>query len=65
MTGALSFFASRLIGRLRQRGILVGAAGACGGTLEIRSPLCFTKENAYIFITPCEDAARDFPGVTM
>jgi 4-aminobutyrate aminotransferase-like enzyme len=55
--------ASLLINRLRHRGILIGAAGRYGNTLKIRPPLCFTKGNAYTFITACDEVLREIcPG---
>ncbi|MFQ3453164.1 aspartate aminotransferase family protein [Bradyrhizobium sp. UFLA01-814] len=51
--------ASLLINRLRQRGILVGAAGPFGNTLKIRPPLCFGKDHADIFITACDEELRE------
>lgn len=41
---------SDLINRLRQHGVLIGAAGKDGCTLKIRPPLCFTTEQADLFI---------------
>ncbi|WP_448955193.1 aspartate aminotransferase family protein [Labrys neptuniae] len=46
--------ASALINGLRERGILIGAAGAYGNTLKIRPPLCFGKEHADVFIEQCD-----------
>lgn len=37
--------ATRLINALKQRGVLIGAAGQAGNTLKIRPPLCFTSEH--------------------
>ncbi len=51
--------ASLLINSLRQRGILIGAAGAYGNTLKIRPPLCFTREHADIFVTACDEVLRE------
>ena len=51
--------ASLLINRLRDRGILIGAAGRYGSTLKIRPPLCFTKENVDIFVTACDEVLRE------
>ncbi|MGF6426625.1 MULTISPECIES: aspartate aminotransferase family protein [Bradyrhizobium] len=51
--------ASLLINRLRQRGILIGAAGPFGNTLKIRPPLCFGKDHADIFITACDEELRE------
>lgn len=50
--------ASLLINRLRERGILIGAAGPFGSTLKIRPPLCFGKEHADMFITACDEELR-------
>jgi 4-aminobutyrate aminotransferase-like enzyme len=50
--------ASDLINGLRRRGILVGAAGRYGNTLKIRPPLCFTKDNADLFIIACDEVLR-------
>ncbi len=35
-----------VINGLRDRGVLIGAAGLHGNTLKIRPPLCFSRENA-------------------
>jgi len=51
--------ASELINRLRRRGILIGAAGRYGNTLKIRPPLCFTKANADMFITACDEVLHE------
>jgi len=51
--------ANELINRLRHRGILVGAAGPFGNTLKIRPPLCFTKDNADMFIAACDEVLRE------
>ena len=51
--------ASQLINRLRHRGILIGAAGPYGNTLKIRPPLCFTKDNADMFIAACDEVLRE------
>jgi 4-aminobutyrate aminotransferase-like enzyme len=51
--------ASQLINRLRHRGILIGAAGRWGNTLKIRPPLCFTKDNADMFIAACDEVLRE------
>jgi len=37
--------ASGVINGLRERGVLIGAAGAYGNVLKIRPPLCFTREH--------------------
>jgi 4-aminobutyrate aminotransferase-like enzyme len=42
--------ASLVINRLKQNGILIGAAGKYGATLKIRPPLCFSQENADLFV---------------
>jgi 4-aminobutyrate aminotransferase-like enzyme len=51
--------ANELINRLRHRGILIGAAGPFGNTLKIRPPLCFTKDNADMFIAACDEVLRE------
>jgi 4-aminobutyrate aminotransferase-like enzyme len=51
--------ASLLINQLRQRGILVGAAGPYGNTLKIRPPLCFAKDHADTFVTACDEVLRE------
>lgn len=48
--------ASAVINGLRDRGILIGAAGAFGNTLKIRPPLCFSRENADMVVAACDDA---------
>ncbi len=42
--------AGLVINGMKQRGILIGAAGLYGNTLKIRPPLCFSRENADFFI---------------
>jgi 4-aminobutyrate aminotransferase-like enzyme len=51
--------ASQVINRLRDRGILIGAAGPFGNTLKIRPPLCFTKDNADIVVAACDQVLRE------
>jgi 4-aminobutyrate aminotransferase-like enzyme len=46
--------ATSLIEGLRERGILVGAAGPYGNVLKIRPPLCFSLANADQFIGACD-----------
>jgi 4-aminobutyrate aminotransferase-like enzyme len=46
--------ATSLIEGLRERGILVGAAGPYGHVLKIRPPLCFSLANADQFIDACD-----------
>ncbi|MEO6382174.1 MAG: hypothetical protein ABIO35_09290 [Nitrobacter sp.] len=50
---------SQIINQLRQGGILIGVAGPYGSTLKIRPPLCFSKENADMFVTACEDVLQE------
>jgi 4-aminobutyrate aminotransferase-like enzyme len=42
--------ATFVINALKERGILIGAAGLTGSTLKIRPPLCFSRDNADFFI---------------
>jgi 4-aminobutyrate aminotransferase-like enzyme len=46
--------ATALINGMRERGILVGAAGAYGNTLKIRPPLCFSRQNADMLVEACD-----------
>lgn len=41
--------ATNVINKLKQNGILIGAAGKYGATLKIRPPLCFSDEDADLF----------------
>jgi 4-aminobutyrate aminotransferase-like enzyme len=41
----------------------VGAAGPYGNTLKIRPPLCFTKENADMFIAASDEVLREICAV--
>jgi 4-aminobutyrate aminotransferase-like enzyme len=42
--------ATFVINALKERGILIGAAGLTGSTLKIRPPLCFSRDNADFFL---------------
>jgi len=48
--------ATRLINELRKNGVLLGAAGRSGNILKVRPPLCFTRENADLFVDRLESA---------
>lgn len=37
--------ATQVVNRMRQSGVLIGAAGALGNTLKIRPPLCFAPDH--------------------
>ncbi|MBR9885055.1 MAG: aminotransferase class III-fold pyridoxal phosphate-dependent enzyme [Oceanospirillales bacterium] len=41
-----SVLCSRIVNGLRQRGVLIGAAGRYGNVLKIRPPLCFNHDHA-------------------
>jgi 4-aminobutyrate aminotransferase-like enzyme len=47
--------AKGLINRLRERGILIGAAGQYGNVLKIRPPLCVTTEHADLLVDAMEE----------
>lgn len=51
--------ATALINGLRDRGILIGAAGALGSTLKIRPPLCFTKQHAALLVEAIDGALKN------
>lgn len=42
--------ASHVINALKERGVLIGAAGAYGNVLKVRPPLCFSRDNADFFL---------------
>jgi 4-aminobutyrate aminotransferase-like enzyme len=48
--------ASDLINALRQRRVLIGAAGRSGDVLKIRPPLCFSTAQADLLIAALDDA---------
>jgi 4-aminobutyrate aminotransferase-like enzyme len=50
--------ATALINGLRQRGILIGAAGKFGNILKIRPPLCVTTEHADRLVDSMEELLR-------
>jgi 4-aminobutyrate aminotransferase-like enzyme len=50
--------ASRLVNQLRDRHILVGAAGPYGNTIKIRPPLCLTIADAEAFVRACDEILR-------
>jgi 4-aminobutyrate aminotransferase-like enzyme len=54
--------AARFIEGLRDRNILVGAAGPFGTTIKIRPPLCFTSEHADMFIDACDAVLHELCG---
>ena len=47
------------VGQLVFSGILIGAAGPYGNTLKIRPPLCFTRDNADMFIAASDEVLRE------
>ncbi len=51
--------ATALINGLRQRGILIGAAGKYGNILKIRPPLCVTTEHADRLVDTIEELLQD------
>ncbi|WP_418885004.1 aspartate aminotransferase family protein [Aurantimonas endophytica] len=53
--------ARRAINGLRDRGILIGAAGPFGNTLKIRPPLPFSRENADFFVDALDDFLASEP----
>jgi 4-aminobutyrate aminotransferase-like enzyme len=50
--------ASAVINGMRDRGVLIGAAGPFGNVLKIRPPLCFSRENVDVTVEACEAALR-------
>jgi 4-aminobutyrate aminotransferase-like enzyme/Ser/Thr protein kinase RdoA (MazF antagonist) len=47
--------ASRIVNRLRERGILTGTDGPHHNVIKLRPPLCFTKEDADRFIEALDE----------
>ncbi|MFC5068934.1 aspartate aminotransferase family protein [Flaviflagellibacter deserti] len=47
--------ATFVINGMKERGVLIGAAGFYGNTLKIRPPLCFSRENADLFFDVLTD----------
>ena len=47
--------ASRVVNKLRERGILTGTDGPHHNVIKLRPPLCFTKEDADRFVAVLED----------
>jgi 4-aminobutyrate aminotransferase-like enzyme len=39
-----------VINELKERGVLISAAGAYGNVLKVRPPLCFSRDNADLFL---------------
>lgn len=42
--------ASAVINAMKEEGVLIGAAGSHGNTLKVRPPLCFSRDNADLFL---------------
>lgn len=50
---------AKLVNVLREKQILIGAAGPRGNCLKIRPPLCFSKENGEMFLARFEEALSE------
>jgi 4-aminobutyrate aminotransferase-like enzyme len=48
--------AASVINALRERRVLIGAAGKFGNTLKIRPPLCFSAADADVLVSALDDA---------
>ena len=53
--------AAEVIDALRQRRVLIGAAGRSGGVLKVRPPLCFSTADADLLIGALEGALNASP----
>jgi 4-aminobutyrate aminotransferase-like enzyme len=51
--------ASHVINALKERGVLIGAAGAYGNVLKVRPPLCFSRDNADLFLETLDAVLSD------
>ena len=49
--------ASRVVNAMKDRGFLIGAAGAFDNVVKLRPPLVFAREDAAAFLTAFEDVA--------
>ena len=47
--------AARVVNRLKEKGFLIGSAGAFGNVLKIRPPLVFQQEHADLFLTAFDE----------
>jgi 4-aminobutyrate aminotransferase-like enzyme len=54
--------AQTLINELRERRVLIGAAGKLGHVLKIRPPLCFSIADADLLADALDDVLRHLPG---
>jgi 4-aminobutyrate aminotransferase-like enzyme len=53
-----SALATFVINAMKERGVLIGAAGAYGNVLKIRPALCFSQANADQFLATLQDVLR-------
>jgi 4-aminobutyrate aminotransferase-like enzyme len=51
--------AAEAINDLKERGVLIGAAGAYGNVLKVRPPLCFSRGNADLFLETLDSVLAD------
>jgi 4-aminobutyrate aminotransferase-like enzyme len=51
--------ATKAIDGLRERGVLIGAAGQFGNVLKLRPPLCLTREQADLFLDTLDATLTD------
>jgi 4-aminobutyrate aminotransferase-like enzyme len=51
--------ATAVINAMKERRVLIGAAGRWGNILKIRPPLCFSRENADFFLDALRGALRE------
>ena len=50
--------ADRFVNGMRERGVLMGKAGAYGNVLKVRPPLVFEREHAEVFLEAFRETAR-------
>jgi 4-aminobutyrate aminotransferase-like enzyme len=55
--GAVAF-----VNSLKDKGLLIGNAGALGNVLKIRPPLVFSREHADLFLTAFEETMGELHG---
>jgi 4-aminobutyrate aminotransferase-like enzyme len=51
-----------VVNRLKEKGFLMGSAGALGNVLKIRPPLVFSRDNADAFLTAFQETLQELQG---
>ena len=51
--------AATIVNRLKEKGFLIGNAGALGNVLKIRPPLVYQQQHADLFLTALAEIVQD------